>query len=108
MNNCIDLRIKSPEPILNNCFEAVFAGIAAWKNRHYELMYLNEWEFKFKLREKQSKNRLGNSLDTFISLSDPLYLYHGIRFLQYQCFDKEELLDILYHQLLNAPVTVKT
>ena len=91
----------------SNCFEAILANIAFWKNRNFELMYVNEWDFKYKLQNKDIANPLGNSLDSFCDKRNPLWHYHGIKFTQYESSSFDNLVEIIINQILIKPITVR-
>lgn len=103
----LKINIKPINYSFSNCFEAILANIAVWDKRNYELMYINEWNFKFNLLKEGVANRLGNSLNSFCDIRNTLYFYHGIKFTQYECLDFANLIDIINQQLLSKPITVR-
>ena len=98
--------MKISIPLLNtkfsDCFESVLANIAHWQERDYQLMYVNEWDFKF-----TSQNSLGNSLDTHRDKSNAFNSYYGIKYTEYDCPDFKELIAVLNEELKDKPITVR-
>lgn len=90
-----------------NCFEAILANISYWKGRSYELMYINEWNFKFNLQNNSIQNRLGNSLDSYCDKRNAFNLYYGIKYTEYECLDLKNIIKILSEELLSKPITVR-
>ena len=91
-----------------NCFEAVLANMAHHVGRDYELMYINEWDFKVNFNDEIKHNYLGGALDSYRDKRGALCKYHGVCFIQHECPDFNSFLAVLKRELkLSKPVTVR-
>ena len=99
----MEIKIEPVKQEFQNCFQAAFINIAAWAGRDYELMYMNNWDFVFRLKPFGAPNRLGGSLNPHVKLQGPLKLYHGIVYSARECASFENFIKSAEKGLAFAP-----
>lgn len=93
------------EPIINqyfSCHQGVLATYAAYQNRSYDMIFSETWGFMYQREDRP----FGTSLNPGYQNRRELLLekFHGIKVINEQYNDSENLINLIQSKLLQSPI----